>query len=171
MRIEYTDFIDNETYRFIASHSSSDAFLRSKEMLNWILRYPFTVNSPCYWRQKNHFHFGSEIINSYYISSKIWRNDKMVGFYTLMMYKTDIRILWLYYEPEYKEQVFSLLVEDSLSQSPRQLWSIYQDFNIWLDRARIAIKSYEVPLVFTHPKSLELNSSLTLQGGDGDMFA
>lgn len=46
IRVIARETIDTEAYAFIKAHSASDTFLRSREMLNWILRYPFSAENP-----------------------------------------------------------------------------------------------------------------------------
>ena len=61
IRVIARDTIDAEAYQFIKGHSTTNTFLRSREMLNWILRYPFSPENPLPHRALKRNQFSGQV--------------------------------------------------------------------------------------------------------------
>lgn len=171
IKLEYTDFVDDESYKFMLSHCGGNMFVRTKEALNWLVKYPFRVESPLKGRLRKDCEFSSQCISFKTHLAKVFHRNEMVGFFMLAKRESDVHVMMLYYEDDMKEQVYASLLEQVLKMNPHQLWSLYLDFNGFVDSQKISLESYDESFVFTHPKELVMDKSLQLQGSDGDMFA
>lgn len=170
-RVEYTNFIDNEAYRFILDHNENDIMTRSQDMLNWIVRNPFRVEAPiskqcliqnCFSAYNCHF-----LIRLV----KCYQDNKMVGLYMFAERGDNTVVLLLYYEKDKKRQVYTSLLQHVFMNNPSQLWSQYPDLNNYIDKSGISFRGYEVKFSFTHPIEFHIDDKKQLQGLDGDMFA
>lgn len=168
--VEYTDFIDHEAYQFILEHSATDAFVRSQQMLNWMIRYPFRVSAYNWQRIARQSEFDAQCPSCRTSLAKVYWKNKLIGLYMLAKRKDDGHIMLLYVESQTKEWVYALLLEDVFKQHFSCLWSIYPDLNEFVNRMKVSLKMYKSSFVFTHPEKIDF-AGKQLQGADGDMFA
>lgn len=171
IRLEYTNFVDTEMYEFIVQHSEDSLLLRSQEMLNWILAYPFGLESPLMHYVKIQNMFASQVSKRGRYLFKAYWGDELIGVCMIDSDADNANIRMLYIEEQYKDMVYAVLLLQVLSSVSKTLHSVYEDFNDYISRKGVALKIYEEPLVFTHPESLVLDRDKQLQGMDGDMFA
>lgn len=162
--------IDAETYAFIQAHSTNDTFLRSREMMNWILRYPFSVENPLMARAKKSMQFSDQIAKFRNYFLKIYADDMLVGVVLLAERNSAMHVKMLYTDDAHQETVYALIVEAMLHSGAEQLYSLYPQLNAYLESHQVALKSHNREILFTNPKSLKPLTPLVLQGADGDMF-
>lgn len=170
IRVSARDVIDAEAYAFIKENSTSDTCLRSRDMLNWILRYPFSAENPLLHRalKTNRFSgqassFGNKLL-------QIYDANQLVGIVLLCLRGKDMHVKMLYTEEQHREIVFALIVETMLHTSAEQLWSLYPALNAFITSKGVSLKTYNRDLLFTYPKSLKSLEPMVLQAFDGDMF-
>ncbi len=171
LELEYSNFIDAEMYNFIVNHSVDSMFVRSQEMLNWILSFPFGVEAPLisYIRPQNAF--ASQTTQRKRVLFKVYISKKLVGICMIDSTCGNSNVRMLYTETQYADSVYKILLQHVMRMKTKTLHSLYVDFNEFIKNAGVSLKMYDEPLVFTHPESLVLNHNKQLQGMDGDMFA
>jgi len=171
IRVRACETIDAETYAFIQAHSSKDSFLRSREMLNWILRYPFSVENPLMARAKKSMQFSDQIVKFSNRFLHIYADDALVGVVLLAERNSAMHVKMLYTDDAHQEAVYAIIVETMLHSGAEQLYSLYPQLNAYLESQQVALRANKAELIFTYPKSLKSLIPFVLQGADGDMFA
>ena len=171
VHVRACETIDAETYAFIQAHSTNDTFLRSREMLNWILRYPFSVENPLIERAKKSMQFSDQIVNFRNRFLQIYADDALVGVVLLAERNSAMHVKMLYTDDAHQEAVYAIIVEAMRNSGAEQLFSLYPQLNTYLELHHVALKSHNREVLFTYPKSLKSLTPLVLQGADGDMFA
>ena len=171
IRVRACETIDAETYAFIQTHSSNDTFLRSREMLNWILRYPFSVENPMIDRAMKSMSFFDQIAKFRNQFLHIYADDALVGVVLLAERNSAMHVKMLYTDDAHQEAVYALIVEAMLKSGAEQLFSLYMQLNAYIESHRVALRANNAELIFTYPKLLKSLTTLVLQGAEGDMFA
>ncbi len=171
IRVSARDVIDAETYEFIKAHCATDTFLRSRDMLNWILRYPFSAENSLPHRALKINRFSDQASSFNNKLLQIYDANLLVGIVLLGLRGKEMHVKMLYTEEQHREIVFALIVEAMLHTSAEQLWSLYLDLNAYIASKGVSLKTYNRDLLFTYPKSLKFPEPMVLQGMEGDMFA
>ena len=169
--IDYVNFVDDATYRFIEEHSQGDVFLRTKDTFNWMLRYPFVVESPLVARTipENSF---SAYIESYAMgAAKVVVDGKIVGFYIIVVGGDQLIVKYLYYNPAFANEVFGSIFEHVYKLNIKKLVTYSLELADYLISLRFFHRKTKYGASFTHPEDLDFDGSLTLQAGDGDLFS
>lgn len=165
------DTIDAETYEYIMAHSASDTFLRSRDMLNWILRYPFSVENPMAAHAIRHNQFSDQAATFRNHLLQIYAADSLVGIMMLGQRDSYMHVMMLYTDDVHCEMVYALIVKMMMHSHAEQLWSLYPQLNAFIASNGVSLKTYNRDILFTYPKSLKTLEPIKLQGADGDMFA
>lgn len=171
IRVIARDTIDAEAYDFICAHSESDTFLRSREMLNWILRYPFSVENLLMKFAKNSNAFSDQVGANKNNLLQVYLADTLIGIVLLGCRGNDMHVKMLYTDTTYQEVMFSLIIEIMVHSCAERLYSIYPQLNAFIASHHVALRDTAQPLLFTYPKSIKYLEPFVLQGTDGDMFA
>lgn len=171
MKVEYISMIDNEAYRFIESHSENDAFLRSQNSLNWVLRFPLSISAPSQHRLIPQNAFGAQVSESTNSGVKVYYKEQLVGVYMHGKRREDAKILMLYVDENYAQQVYAIMMEHLMAMHPKKLYSQYEGFNEFMLTNRLSLYHAVDKYYYTHPVSLPCSTSQQLQGAEGDMFA
>ena len=171
-RVEYSDFIDYQAYQFIIAHSENDMYLRSREMLNWRLRYLFTVYAPLYSREdRNNMFYCHTPYNSIRSLAKVYNNDLLIGLYCLAYEGQNMSVALLYTDKQNATLTYDILLTQVLSYKPQLFYSQYKELNQYLDSLNIDLKRYTDKFYYTHPIELLYEKNMQVQGMDGDMLA
>lgn len=169
-RLEYTNTVDNDTYRFVQQHTTGDLVPRTKEMLNWILAYPFMHRTPlaATKHQSNPFHDSDR---RYWMSGvKIWVDDTLAAFYILRDSDRDLSVKYLYYDKCFADPVFDSVARHVVAlQNPRFTTRDAQ-LARYVDSLHIFDKQTTLPISFSYPASFSFSKTAQSQGGDGDGF-
>lgn len=171
IRVQYTNFIDEELYQFICEHSTNDIFLRSQQMLNWILHYPFTVDASMTDCAEEPNIFGAHIKNRRLDVVKVYNNNQLIGLYALRMHANCADLMMLYTIDSENEYVYALILKHIFQLEVEHFRSIYKSLNKYIINSNVALKHYTESVVFTYPTTLKIDPTKQLQGMDGDMFA
>ena len=172
-RLEYCSFIDEKTYSFMKEHRGSDLLLRSKEMFNWMLRYPFLqnkvldkeLNSNQYYFSCNKSDFRQYAVRVMDVSCEL------VGFYVFKYSEGEVNLLYLYYAPDSREIVMASFYDHLLKLEAVRLRTTCKELVSFFQRNSLpVINMRESWLNFCAPNSLTFLEGATIQGGDGDMF-
>ena len=172
-QVEYCSFIDDETYSFIQIHQGQDLFLRSKEMLNWMLRFPFLQNAVLDQRMRADLNFFSCNKSDFrqYAVRVLDETGKQVGFYMYKYSDGELNLLYLYYTNDSKEMVMTSFYYHLLKMGTVRLRTTHRELVSFIKKNSLPIISMiETRLNLCAPKSLIVPEGATIQGGDGDMF-
>ena len=171
VRVRACEMIDAETYAFIQVHSTNDTFLRTREMLNWILRYPFSVENPLMARAGKGMAFSDQTTKYRDCLLQVYENDALIGIVLLAERENDMHVKMLYTDNAHQETVYALIVEAMLNSGAELLFTLYPQLNAYLEAHQMALRTNKAELLFTYPKTLKPLAPFVLQGADGDMFA
>lgn len=172
-QLEYCSFVDDETYSFISNHRDTDLLLRSKEMLNWMLRYPFLQNRVLEKEVKpNSNYFSCQKSGFQQYAVKVMNNaGELVGFYIFKHCEGEVNLLYLYARAEFEEMVMASFYKHLLKMEIVRLRTTKLGLVSFFRRNALPVISMvESRLNLCAPKSLGVPEKATIQGGDGDMF-
>ena len=171
IRVVARDTIDAEAYDFISKHSGADSFLRSHEMLNWVLRYPFSVENPLIAHALENNEFSDQVTLYRNHVLNVYLEDILVGVVMLGIRGRDMHVKMLYTDGSHDKVVCALIIEAMLHSRTERLCSLYPQLNAFVASHKLALRDSLQQLLFTYPKSLKSLQPFVLQGIDGDMFA
>lgn len=170
----FINYIDDFTYDFIRLHSQTNLFLRSKEMLNWQIHYPFVqVVTRDSHLEKEQCEFGAYVNSHKNDIVQVYYDGKLCGVYILNIIDGACLVQYLYYEEDYKENVFASLAMNVLQSKVirfrtfnKELFDFMGAHGIKNLNSKFNIEQVSL----TIPPDMEIDDSLAIQGGDGDMF-
>ena len=168
--IEYDNFIDNDSYGFMVRHSQGDAFLRKMESLNWMLRNPFVHEAPLTGRENDTILFSSSKEWQRYYVVKVYVRNEMAGVYVLCNSSTKLTLLQFYYELPHQEEVLLSLAEHILKIGNVRFSTTNSVVADFVNENGLYAISDTVPTSICYPEEYESVRTLSIQGGDGDMF-
>lgn len=171
----YVSLIDDETYSFIVAHSEKDLFLRKKDFLNWQVLYPFVV--PTGDDRKldvESCEFGGYVKKLQTMMVQVFVDGKMCGFYMLRMLDSVCSAWYLYYEESMREHVFASVALNVLRRKDvfkfqtfnKDLFDFMQQKGV---KSQFS-KTYIDKISLTIPCGFEVDATLRVHGGDGDMM-
>ncbi len=170
----FINYIDDFTYDFIRLHSQTNLFLRSKEMLNWQIHYPFVqVVTRDSHLEKEQCEFGAYVNSHKNDIVQVYYDGKLCGVYVLNIIDGACLVQYLYYEEDYKENVFASLAVNVLQSKVirfrtfnKELFDFMGAHGIKNLNSKFNIEQVSL----TIPPDMEIDDLLAIQGGDGDMF-
>ena len=170
----YVNWIDDATYAFIVSHSEGDLFLRKQDYLNWQLRNPFLVSTGDDTRAKEDAcEFGGYAKSVQTQTIQVSVDGKMCGFYVLNYVDTICKVLYLYYDKRYQENVFASVASIVLHRDDLVKFRTFnKDLFVFMKENGVCSmnsKDCVDQVSLTVPGDFVVDPSLHLQGGDGDM--
>lgn len=172
-QLEYVSFIDEETYSFIRRHQGKDLLMRSKEMLNWMLHYPFLQNvffEKEVKKSPNYFSCNKSDFQQYAVRV-LGETGDLVGFYMFKYCEGEVNLLYLYYTPDSKEMVMASFYKHLLKMEIVRLRTTSLELVSFFKRNALPVVNMsESRLNLCAPKILVVPEGATIQGGDGDMF-
>jgi len=167
-KLSYSNYIDDETYRFIVEHSSGDLFLRSQQMLNWILSYPNVQDTPLSNRVVGKCAFASNSPGFRFYAVRVEKNNKTIGLYLFRHMKGEIYLNYLYYDSMFQNEVFMSISEHLLHFNEPRFFTAHKDLYEFVKSTRIFAKNRIYKKSFSYPKSFVYDKTLFIQAGDGD---
>lgn len=172
-RLEYCSFIDEETYAFIKDNKCNDLMLRSREMLNWMLAYPFLVNAVLPHRiqsPNNYFSCYKQDFEQYAVKV-LDESNRLVGFYIFKYDAGEVNLLYLYYLPESENVVMASFFEHLMKMGSVRLRTTSGELVLFIKRNALPVLGIASSrLNFCAPATIGVPQGATIQGGDGDMF-
>lgn len=166
--IEYVPFVDDETYAFILEHSRQDLFVRSQKSLNWILQYPFMQESPIKNRVKRTLEFSSTRQQFRYHAVRVLKNQKLIGFYILNESVEVTYVNYIYFDTNYKKEVFCSILEHILQFGTKKVFTSNQSLADYINEYHLYPHYRVYKKSFAYPKSFNYDESKNIQAGDGD---
>lgn len=169
--LRYTSYIDGETYVFLQKHRRDNLWLRERDMLNWILRYPFMHGCTLLNRVEKDTRFSSNVNLYEYNVVKVYSEEQMVGFYMLRENSKSLAITYLYYAEDYSRMVYTSIVDHIIAIKPQGF--ITEDKELWayVQQRLYFPKIWEEKVSLSLPTNQRGITNFTFQLGDGDSFA
>lgn len=168
--LQYDDFIDSAAFDFMREHSTSDAFLRTKDSLNWMLRYPFVHEAPLLDRVKQGNLFSSSKSWQRYYVVKVFVGSELVGVYILCDSSTRLTLLYIYYEGRYQEEVLLSITEHIIKFGNARFATTHPLVADFVQKHKLYSFNSITPTSFCYPNEYDWMAAKTIQGGDGDML-
>ena len=166
--LQYVNYVDDETYAFIKSHSEADLFLRRQETFNWVLQYPFMQESPLQGRVRHRCQFSSAIPMFRMYGIVVRKQEAIVGFIVMRATQDEWSVKYLYYDLAAEKDVFLAVTEHLLAvprsvffTADKQLHDFVAQYNLFA-HDMIYHKS------FAYPANFEYDEICKVQAGDGD---
>ena len=171
----YVSLIDDETYAFIVEHGKQDLFLRKQDYLNWQVRYPFVVPTGGDKKMDDErCEFGERVKRLQTHMVQVFSGGKMCGFYVLRIVDSVCSTWYLYYEEACREQVFASVTSEVLQlEDVSKFHTFNKDLFDFMNRMGVKSqfsKNYVERISLTVPSGFEVDASLHIQGGDGDII-
>ncbi|OEK09697.1 hypothetical protein A8C32_13430 [Flavivirga aquatica] len=98
IKIEYVNIIDNETEKLIRDHSSNHLSQKSPQFFQWLKAHHWVQEAPLIKydiHEKYEFSMSAEKFNIYF--TKVFNNNKLVGFLVLQRKNHLLKVLFAYY--------------------------------------------------------------------------
>ncbi len=166
--LQYTDYIDDETYEFIRKYSKMDLFLRTPDMFNWILRYPFMLGNPLLHRVKKDTEFTSNRQSFQFHAVRVIKDDELIGFYIFNDSKDCFYLNYLYYNEKFQREVFLSIAEHILYCNKAKFMTANSSLASFLEKYRLFPKSLIINKSFSYPQRFIYDKKAFIQAGDGD---
>lgn len=166
---QYTTHIDDETYSFIVAHADRDAFLRSRNMLNWILRCPFVRVTADAGTAPKRTEF-PDVATEYTISCvRVLVDSKLVGVYILRVNATQMAVKYLYYDTQYQNMVFAAIGSNLLKYNKLLFETRNKALAEFVELYHLFPKNAQIPISFSYPEGAGIDLSKQFQA-ESDNF-
>ena len=168
--IKYQRFVDDESYDFIRGHSRRDVLLRSKNALDWILKYPFMLETQDVRKveKENAFPSFTGVYRPSFV--KIFSDNVLVGVVYWVHKEKTFSVKYLYYDRNYSAVVFSAVMEHCVMSGASTFETGDQDLSVFVQSLGLFTKNRIHNISFSFPREALSVTDSTLQAGEGDMF-
>jgi len=169
--LEYINEIDNETSEIIKPFLKNELTKRSKQELDWILKYPWLVNSKDYTENEKYY-FSSSAKNTETFGLKIKGNDNSILAF-LILFKRDenLKLSYSYFKKEHSNIVLKVLSKECINRKTGILHINNNDLINIINKSNIpnffSTDIIRKSLISKNYKN-DLPDSFILQPGDGD---
>lgn len=169
--VKYIPCIDDETYEFIQSHSQNYYFHHAQDFLNWVLQYPFSIAAPLTERVETTMPFSqSEAYKTHLYAVQVKSEKKIIGFYVLKEREDALHVLYMYYDEEYKNNVYASIRDHINRLSVLQCVTENGELAKYLRKYIYFAKNKEEKVSFSYDINTPPMQSKLLQFADGDCF-
>jgi len=171
IHFEYLAEIDVETSLFIEKFRRNELICRGKTEFDWIVKYPWLLQTHADGLQQQRFHFSAEtrIFERYFI--KIFHQEQLSAFVMLQNKNNCLTMPYIYYKPNFLKytaiavayHIHKLKIE-KFSTYNEEFIKAYEELNF------PKIKTYQLQNCFYLSQQLE-NTNINnyfLQDGDSD---
>lgn len=171
----YVALIDDETYSFIVEHGDKDLFLRKKDFLNWQMRYPFVIpTGEDNTVDVESCEFGGYVKRGQTMMVQVVVDGRMCGFYVLRVLNAVCSMAYLYYEEALRNQVFASVTRNIICMKDvfkfqtfsKDLYDFMKQVGVRSQFSKTCVENISL----TVPTGFEVDATLRIQGGDGDMM-
>lgn len=168
--LSYSRHIDEPTYNFITAHCKGDAFLRSRETLNWILLEPFLLSAPVSEKLGPRNNFASEVpvFGFYCVTVRV--KGEIAGVYILRASTQELSVKYLYYEEDFQQEVFSSIAAHLIRLSLPEFATNDAALSTFIESLGLHVSSRVIQRSFAHPMDFSFDGTARIQAGDGDMI-
>lgn len=169
--LQYTSYIDGETYAFMQANKGSDFWLREQDMLNWIIRYPFMQGCTLLDMVINDSEFSSNVTSYNYRVVKVYTNNELIGSYVLRLKGKEMCIVYLYFVQKQRDTVYTSILDHVIAIKPESFVTENCDLSAYVQLRLYFPKMKEERVSLSLPNNRKFTTNYTLQLGDGDCFA
>lgn len=169
--LKYNTFIDGEAYCFIKNNKKTDLWIKSQEMYNWIVRYPFMQSCIELNKVEKDTAFSSNVNYYNYSVVKVYVAKQLVGVYVVRNNTSVVSILFLFYLENHKNSVFASIVNFAKKLNITGVLTENNDLALFIKKYRYFPKYIVEQISMTIPESVNLPENYTIQMGEGDSFA
>ncbi|NOZ45283.1 MAG: hypothetical protein GXO79_00725 [Chlorobi bacterium] len=171
--IEYVNLIDEETESFINTKNSSLSF-RNKNMLEWIINYPWiiTIKSEDSFNSKYQF---SSVANSYQmLCYKIYNNNRdLIAFIMLKERDRIIDIPYAFIEDGYNSNVLNIVIKQAFKMHAKTVTIYHKQLVNEIENKsgfRFFLRKMNRNYFATDAmfEKIKNNNKIDFQDGDGD---
>lgn len=159
--------IDEEAYAFIKANQKNDLWLREKDMLNWIIQYPFAKGGA----DETACVFGANAKVYEYKMTKVYVAKQLQGEYISRQCDDALSIVYLYYAEEKRDEVFLSIVSQIIAIRPKSFITENYDLLSFVKERLYFSKLEEEKVSLSLPDNQQRLINFTFQLGDGDSFA
>ena len=168
--IKYQRYVDDESYDFIRSHSQSDILLRNRKAIDWILKFPFMIDTQDVRKveRENAFPSFTEVYRPSFV--KIYSANVLVGVVYWVLKEKTFSVKYLYYDRRFSEIVFSAIMEHCAMSGASTFETGNQDLSVFVQSLGLFTKNRIHSISLSFPGEALTVAEGTLQAGEGDMF-
>ena len=167
-RLQYVNYVDDETYAFVRSHAEGDLLLRSQESMNWVLQHHFMIESPLRRRVRRRCRFASALPTFRMYAFVVRLQEQMVGFVVIRATRDEWAVKYLYYDESASEVVFMAVAEHLLAERRPLFSTADKRLHDFVAQYRLYACEEIYNRSFAYPKDFDYDASLNIQAGDGD---
>lgn len=169
--VRKVSFIDDEIFLFIQQHNGKDLLYRSQDMLNWILHYPFVIET--YTQERSDYDFAC-FAKRYKIEAfAIYCEGNLVGVYICRISDERMTLLYMYCEEDYRKEIYrcvlNYMVKNDISRFDTFDKGIIDAFDEQKGMSTNR-RSRIVQVAMTVPNGMVVDKGKIVHGGDADMF-
>ena len=122
-------------------------------------------------RVKNDTIFSSYVDSSEYKVVKVYIGERLTSVYILRKTGLTLAVVYLYYAEEYKECIFTSIVDHIITLKPKQVLLETKGLLTYIQRRLYFPKMEEEKVSLLLPVNQQSPTNFVLQLGDGDSFA
>ena len=175
-KIKFVNEIDDEIDNFIKKHHHQNLFKRSKTELNWILNYPWILNSDTIDRVSANYHFSSIAKRFEFFNVKFYNTEnQLVGFVMLQLRNKHLTVHTAYFEFSQTKTIVELIYQ-LIKENKINSLSVYNKelVDYMSSNPNPFIFKKSLKRGFYYSKNFEhyfkKNPQLRFEAGDGDMI-
>ena len=168
--IKFQRFVDDESYSFIRDHSQSDILLRSKKTLDWILKYPFMIETQDVRKvvKENAFPSFTGVYRPSFV--KLFSEGVLVGVVYWVLNEKTFSVKYLYYDRQFSEIVYSAIMEHCVMYGASAFETGDKGLSDFVQSLGLFTKKRIHKISLSFPQDALTATEGTLQAGEGDMF-
>ena len=168
--IKFQRFVDDESYDFIRNHSQSDILLRSKKTLDWILKYPFMLETQDVRKvvKENAFPSFRGVYRPSFV--KLFSESVLVGVVYWVLNEKTFSVKYLYYDRHFSEIVYSAIMEHCVMYGASTFETGDKGLSDFVQSLGLFTKNRIHNISLSFPQEALTATEGTLQAGEGDMF-
>lgn len=167
--LEYINEIDNDTQEFINGFHENNLTKRSKEELDWIIKYPWIIEGNI---KDDKYYFSSTAKSVENIGLKIKdENNSIIAFLILRKKNNQLRITYTYFNKKYSDLVLKIISKESIKKGIEIVYLYNESLLSQLNKSNlphIFSKSIIRKSIISKNFKNEISENLDLQEGDGD---
>lgn len=117
-RFSYIESIDQEAASFIQQFKTKELLNRQVNELQWMVRYPWLLNSPTLDHNAQRYHFSSVDRRFQFLNVKVYhRNNELIGFLILAVRGDNLKVPYAYFDALYTEAILQVIYRHMLDMN------------------------------------------------------
>lgn len=171
--IEFSNFLSNEDSEFICKQNSDELFKRNIAELNWILKYPWIIQSKQDDYYKNRYYFSSvkKSFSNKIIYIRKNTTSELVAIIFVKEINGNVEIPYIYFKNENLEIVSQTILNYLIKEKAVSFLTFNNEINAWFARNRksyLFVKKIEKEFVVNDKLKTYIKENFKFQDGEGD---